>query len=40
MNITVVGIGYLGLVTGTCFAKTGNSVTSLYIDQNKVEKLI
>ena len=39
MNITVVGTGYVGLVTGTCFAETGNSVTCVDIDQSKVEKL-
>ena len=39
MNIAVVGTGYVGLVTGTCFAETGNVVTCIDIDQNKVEKL-
>ena len=39
MKITVVGTGYVGLVTGTCFAETGNSVTCVDIDQNKIEKL-
>ena len=39
MKITVVGTGYVGLVTGTCFAETGNTVTCVDIDQNKVEKL-
>jgi UDPglucose 6-dehydrogenase len=39
MNITVVGTGYVGLVTGTCFAETGNNVTCVDIDQNKVTKL-
>ena len=39
MNITVVGTGYVGLVTGTCFAETGNKVTCVDIDQNKVTKL-
>ena len=39
MKITVVGTGYVGLVTGTCFAETGNSVTCVDIDKNKVEKL-
>jgi UDPglucose 6-dehydrogenase len=39
MNITVVGTGYVGLVTGTCFAETGNVVTCVDIDQNKVDKL-
>ena len=39
MKITVVGTGYVGLVTGTCFAETGNKVSCVDIDQNKVEKL-
>lgn len=39
MNIAVVGTGYVGLVTGTCFAETGNHVICVDIDQKKVEKL-
>lgn len=39
MKITVVGTGYVGLVSGTCFAETGNSVTCVDIDENKVSKL-
>jgi UDPglucose 6-dehydrogenase len=39
MKIAVVGTGYVGLVTGTCFAETGNSVTCVDIDERKVEKL-
>tara|TARA_B100000497_G_C7667083_1_gene402243 strand:+ start:473 stop:1789 length:1317 start_codon:yes stop_codon:yes gene_type:complete len=39
MNICVVGTGYVGLVTGTCFAETGNHVTCVDIDQKKVEKM-
>jgi len=39
MNIAVVGTGYVGLVSGTCFAETGNNVTCVDIDQAKVEKL-
>jgi UDPglucose 6-dehydrogenase len=39
MKIAVVGTGYVGLVTGTCFAETGNEVTCVDIDQAKVEKL-
>jgi UDPglucose 6-dehydrogenase len=39
MKIAVVGTGYVGLVTGTCFAETGNDVTCIDIDRNKVEKL-
>ncbi len=40
MKIAVVGTGYVGLVTGTCFAETGNNVTCVDIDSNKVNKLI
>ena len=40
MKITVVGTGYVGLVTGSCFAETGNKVTCVDIDKSKVEKLI
>lgn len=36
MNITVVGTGYVGLVTGTCLAETGNNVICVDIDANKV----
>jgi UDPglucose 6-dehydrogenase len=39
MKIAVVGTGYVGLVTGTCFAETGNQVTCVDIDAVKVEKL-
>jgi UDPglucose 6-dehydrogenase len=39
MNITVIGTGYVGLVTGTCFSETGNKVTCVDIDKSKVEKL-
>jgi len=39
MKIAVVGTGYVGLVTGTCFAETGNNVTCVDIDKNKVDKL-
>ncbi len=39
MKIAVVGTGYVGLVTGTCFAETGNTVTCVDIDANKVNKL-
>jgi UDPglucose 6-dehydrogenase len=39
MKIAVVGTGYVGLVTGTCFAETGNEVTCIDIDKNKVEKM-
>jgi len=39
MKIAVVGTGYVGLVTGTCFAETGNTVTCVDIDKEKVDKL-
>jgi UDPglucose 6-dehydrogenase len=39
MNIAVIGTGYVGLVTGTCFAETGNMVTCVDIDPEKVKKL-
>lgn len=39
MKIAVVGTGYVGLVSGTCFAETGNHVTCIDIDQKKIEKL-
>lgn len=38
-KIAVVGTGYVGLVTGTCFAETGNIVTCIDIDVKKVEKM-
>ncbi len=40
MRIAVIGTGYVGLVTGTCFAETGNMVTCVDIDINKVTKLM
>ena len=39
MNIVVLGSGYVGLVSGTCFAEMGNKVTCVDIDPNKIEKL-
>jgi len=39
MKIAVIGTGYVGLVTGTCFAETGNNVICVDIDKNKVDKL-
>ncbi len=39
MKIAVVGTGYVGLVSGTCFAETGNQVTCIDIDQKKVDRL-
>src|SRR5690606_16160457 len=38
-KIAVVGTGYVGLVTGTCFAETGNQVVCVDIDEQKVEKM-
>jgi UDPglucose 6-dehydrogenase len=38
-KIAVVGTGYVGLVTGTCFAETGNQVICIDIDADKVEKM-
>ncbi|MEO5997189.1 MAG: UDP-glucose/GDP-mannose dehydrogenase family protein [Chitinophagaceae bacterium] len=40
MKIAVVGTGYVGLVTGTCFAETGNEVTCVDIDKSKIDKLV
>lgn len=39
MRLTMVGTGYVGLVTGTCFANTGNKVTCLDVDAGKIERL-
>ncbi|MBT4775026.1 MAG: UDP-glucose 6-dehydrogenase, partial [Crocinitomicaceae bacterium] len=39
MNIAVVGTGYVGLVTGTCFAETGNNVICVDIDKKKVDMM-
>jgi UDPglucose 6-dehydrogenase len=39
MNITIVGTGYVGLVSGTCFAETGITVTCVDVDQKKIDKL-
>lgn len=39
MKIAVVGTGYVGLVSGTCFAETGNKVTCVDIDERKINKL-
>ena len=39
MNIAVIGTGYVGLVTGTCFSETGNYVMCVDIDEDKVNRL-
>jgi UDPglucose 6-dehydrogenase len=39
MNITIIGTGYVGLVTGACLAEVGNNVYCLDVDQNKIDTL-
>jgi len=39
MKITVIGTGYVGLVSGTCFAESGITVTCIDIDENKINRL-
>lgn len=39
MNLAVVGTGYVGLVSGTCLAETGNNVICVDIDENKIETM-
>ena len=40
MKISVIGTGYVGLVTGTCLAETGNEVLCVDIDENKVKRML
>ena len=39
MNVTMIGTGYVGLVTGTCLAESGNDVTCVDIDEDKISRL-
>jgi len=39
LKISVIGTGYVGLVSGTCFADMGNSVLCVDIDENKIDNL-
>ena len=39
MNIAIIGTGYVGLVSGTCFAESGNEVICVDIDRPRIERL-
>ena len=39
MKLVMIGTGYVGLVTGTCFAESGNEVTCVDVDQEKINRL-
>lgn len=39
MNIAIVGLGYVGLVSGTCFAELGANVTCVDVDNRKIDNL-